>query len=311
MSLEKAHYNLGIVYAGERKLDKAIIEFNKTMKINHNYAMLSKSALNTLSEDKKAISDKRIHSSKLHSGENVYDNANSKVEKESLHKEEQVKESLQNQIPHKTDVAEEMILAKKSNTKNVEDIQKHAENQYPFLLARGNDSRKLAQSDKMPSDTRQLQGTNILKPEKILLKKKPYKEGRDEKQIKENMAYKQTAIKQETDASRSNNQSKVGFSIQAKPLKAKAVATNKTSSDYRVYTYNITRNYNNKIEVNEAIKKYEDDTIKNPYDNNAILNLAHAYYRKAMYLDDAIARREDAPKDNQTFSVKTLLSLGR
>jgi len=42
----------------------------------------------------------------------------------------------------------------------------------------------------------------------------------------------------------------------------------------------------------------------NPYDNNAFLNLAHAYYCKAMYLDDAIARREDAPEDNQNVSVK-------
>ena len=43
---------------------------------------------------------------------------------------------------------------------------------------------------------------------------------------------------------------------------------------------------------------------KNPYDNNAFLNLAHAYYSKAMYLDDAITKREDAPEGNQNFSVQ-------
>jgi tetratricopeptide (TPR) repeat protein len=79
---------------------------------------------------------------------------------------------------------------------------------------------------------------------------------------------------------------------------------NKADSDYRVYTYNITKNYNTRIGINEAIKKYEDATIKNPYDNNAFLNLAHAYYSKAMCLDDAISRREDAPEGNQAFSVK-------
>jgi tetratricopeptide (TPR) repeat protein len=88
-----------------------------------------------------------------------------------------------------------------------------------------------------------------------------------------------------------------------KLLTAKEI-NNKADSDYRVFTYNITRNDKAKIGINEAIKKYEDATIKNPYDNNAFLNLAHAYYCKAMYLDDAIARREDAPEGNQNVSVK-------
>jgi len=78
----------------------------------------------------------------------------------------------------------------------------------------------------------------------------------------------------------------------------------KSISGYRVFSYYITRSYNSKIGFNEAIKKYEDATINNPYDNNAFLNLAHAYYCKALYLDDAIARREEASEDNQNFSVK-------
>ncbi|MBT5305083.1 MAG: hypothetical protein HON76_11965 [Candidatus Scalindua sp.] len=281
--LEKAHYNLGIVYAENRKLDKAIIEFNKTMKINQNYAMLDKSTLNIISEDKKVIPDKGIHSSESYSGKNVSGSTNNDVRRKNLHKGEQVKESLKKKIPHKIDVAEEMILAKKSNTKNREDSQKHVDSQYPFLLS---------------------QGTNSLKPEKVLMKKVPHKEGRDEKQIQGHVAYKQTEVKQETGASLSNDQANVGVVIQVNSSEEKAVAKNKTNSDYRVYTYNITKNYKTKIEVNDAIKRYEDDTIKNPYDNNAILNLAHAYYRKAMYLDDAIARRENAPEDNQNFSVK-------
>ncbi|MCR4289456.1 MAG: tetratricopeptide repeat protein [Candidatus Scalindua sp.] len=256
-ALEKAHYNLGINYAENGKLDKAIIEFNKTMEINRHYAMLDKNSLSVIGNDKKAISDNRIHSGKSYSGENIYDSTNNEVRKESLNKEEQVKESLQKKILHQNNVTEEMIPTK-----------------------------------------------NSLEPEKALLKKGPHKEGRDEKRNQEYIAYKQTEVKQETGASLSNDQANVVVAVQANSSGEKAVAKNKTNSDYKVYTYNITKNYKTKIEVNEAIKRYEDDTIKNPYDNNAILNLAYAYYRKAMYLDDAIARREDAQEDNQNFSVK-------
>lgn len=66
----------------------------------------------------------------------------------------------------------------------------------------------------------------------------------------------------------------------------------------------MTRNYKTSIGYNEAIKKYEDIIVKNPYDNNTFLNLAYAYYDKAMHLDDAIARREDTPEDNHNFLVK-------
>ena len=101
------------------------------------------------------------------------------------------------------------------------------------------------------------------------------------------------------------------IAIQANSSGEKAVAKNKTNAKYRVDTYNIIRDYNTKIArdyktkigISEAIKKYEDATISNPFDNNAFINLAHAYYCKAMYLDDAIARREDAPEGIQNFSV--------
>lgn len=69
-------------------------------------------------------------------------------------------------------------------------------------------------------------------------------------------------------------------------------------------SYNITRNYNTNIGYNEAIEKYEDVIRRNPYDNNANHSLAHAYYSKALHLDDAIAMREDAQESNQSFLVK-------
>ena len=114
--LEKAHYNLGIIYAENRKLDKAIIELSKAKEISHNYAMLGKSNLTIISKGKKAISDtdKRIHSGRSHSGENVHDSTNNDVRKErfhEVHEVEQGEESLQNQMPHQIDVAEEIILA--------------------------------------------------------------------------------------------------------------------------------------------------------------------------------------------------------
>ncbi|MBZ0110444.1 MAG: tetratricopeptide repeat protein [Candidatus Scalindua rubra] len=246
-ALERAHYNLGTNHAVNGNLNKAIIEFNKTKEINLHYALLDKNSFNIISSDKKAVSGKYIHQGRGHPDKNINNGTNSDARKDSFHEKED--RSFRNQMPHQNDVAEEMILAKKRNTKKTGDSGKRVENQYPFLLSQGNDNMKLVQSIKMPSDTRQLQVTNSLEP-------------------------------------------------------AKAVVKNKPRLDYRVYTYNITRNDKTEIEVNEAINRYEDDTIKNPYDNNAILNLAHAYYRKAMYLDDAIARREDAPEGNQNFSVK-------
>ena len=48
-----------------------------------------------------------------------------------------------------------------------------------------------------------------------------------------------------------------------KLLTAKEI-NNKADSDYRVYTYNITRNDKAKIGINEAIKKYEERYNKKP-----------------------------------------------
>jgi tetratricopeptide (TPR) repeat protein len=77
-----------------------------------------------------------------------------------------------------------------------------------------------------------------------------------------------------------------------------------STSSHRVFSYYVTRNYNRKIGFNDAIEEYEDAIRKNPYGNNAHHNLAYAYYSKALHLDDAIARREDSPENNQSFTVK-------
>ena len=86
----------------------------------------------------------------------------------------------------------------------------------------------------------------------------------------------------------------------------KAVAESKgiSSSGHWNFSYYMIRNYRTNMGFDEAIQKYEDATQKNPYDNDAFIHLAHAYYSKAMHLDDAIARMEDVPEGNQNFSVQ-------
>ncbi len=230
-SLEKAHYNLGIIYAINGKLNQAIIEFNKTMEMNYHYAMLDNNSLNTISNDKKTVSDKHIRHDRNLPDENTNNSSKSDVRKESFHEEEK---PLQYQAPHQIDVAEEIILAEISN-----EIQ----------------------------DKKQIQEKAVNTGEMDI----------------NDMDF----VYQERDVSLLANGEE-----------------DAENSNYMVYTYNITKNYKTQIGVNEAVKKYEDATINNPYDNNAFLNLAYAYYCKAMYIDDAIARREDAQEGSQNFLVK-------
>lgn len=326
--LEKAHYNLGIIYAENRKLDKAIIEFSKTMEIGHNYVMLKESNLNIISKDKKAISDKRIHSGKSHSGENVHDSTNNGVRKKSFHEEEQGEEFLQNQMPHQFDVAEEMILAGNNCVKETAYDQNQVESQGEKQIQKdttytqtvcteetdsGLANYRYAQNEGFSFQDRKANEFDSVKTEQDDLI-----QSREEKQTNNSKSYildrkmeiykksiKHFSLSKEGVAVKLNRQGeKRGNSVLANKLLPTEGINNKAGSDYKVYTYNITKNYNTRIGINEAIKKYEDATIKNPYDNNAFLNLAHAYYSKAMCLDDAIARREDAPEGNQTFSVK-------
>lgn len=248
--LEKAHYNLGINYAKNGELNKAIIEFNKTMEINLNYAMLDKNNLNIISKDKKAVSGKHVHHDRNRPDENVNNSTNGDKRKDSSHVEEKEGER---QMPHKIDVAEEMILAEKGNAEESEYDQNQVESQHPLLLSQEDNKSKLVQSNKALFETGQLQKAD-------------------------DNIFASTYI--------------VPGGI-------------KSTSGHRVFSYYITRNYNSKIGFNEAIKKYEDATRKNHYDNNAFLSLAHAYYSKAMHLDYAIARREeDVPGSNQNFLVQ-------
>ena len=295
-ALEKAHYNLGINYAENGKLDKAIIEFNKTMEINLNYAMLDKNSLSIISNGEEAVSDKKNHRDRNLPDENTDNSTNSDVRKERFYKAE--KEPLQDQIPHQIDVAGEMILAEKDNTKKTEEGLNQAENQHP-LLSREDKKKKLVQFNKALSEAGQLQKANGSRHEKVQLMTKISNKDQGKKQTQEKTTHVKGMNTGETD---DNN---LVFLDQERNTSLQTRGEEYAEkSNYKVFTYNITRNYKTHIGANEAIKKYEDATINNPYDNNAFLNLAHAYYRKAMYLDNAIARREDAPAGNQNFSVK-------
>jgi len=328
--LEKAHYNLGIIYAENRKLDKAIIELSKAKEISHNYAMLGKNNLTIISKGKKAISDtdKRIHSGRSHSGENAHDSTNNEVRKEGFHEVEQGEESLQNQMPHQIDVAEEMILAGNNCAKETaydesqvggqgeEQIQKdaaytqtvrtaetdsgltnyrYAQNEgFSFQDRKANELDFMKKEQNGLIQTREEKGTNNPKPCILDQKMEIYK-----KSIKHfSLSNEGVVVTLNRPGEKRDNNT-----LPDKLLSAKEI-NNKAGSYYRVYAYNITRNDKAETGINEAIKKYEDAARKNPYDNNAFLNLAHAYYCKAMYLDDAIARREDAPEGNQNVSVK-------
>ena len=284
-ALEKAHYKLGINYAENGKLDKAIIEFNKTMEINLNYAMLDKNSLSHISQDKKTVSD-----------ENTDNGTNSDVRKGSFHKVEE--EPLQDQIPHQIDVAGEMILAEKDNTKKPEEDLNQTENQHPLLLQEDN-KQKLALSNEASFETEQSQKADDSKHEQVQIKTKISNRSQGKDQIHEKIAHAKTVNTEETDVN------DLGFLEQERDASLLVRKEEDAENpNYRVFTYNLTRNYKPQIGIKDAIKKYEDATINNPYDNSAFLNLAHAYYRKAMYIDDAIARREGAPEDNQNFSVK-------
>ena len=295
-ALEKAHYNLGINYAENGKLDKAIIEFNKTMEINLNYAMLDNNSLHHISNDKKTVSDKNIHHGRNLPNENTDNSTNSDVRKKSFHKAEEG--SLQNQPPHQIDIAGEMILAEKDNTKKPEEGQNQAENQHLLLLQEGN-KRKLALSNKASFETEQSIKADGSKHVNVHLKTEKSNRSQDKKQIQEKVAHAKTVNIEETDVN------DLGFLDQERDASLLVRKEEDAENpNYRVFTYDLTRNHKPQIGIKDAIKKYEDATINNPYDNSAFLNLAHAYYSKAMYLDDAIARREDAPEGNQNFSVK-------
>ncbi len=288
--LGKAHYNLGINYAKNGELNKAIIEFNKVIEISPNYAKLDKNSLNIISKDKKAVSGKRIHHDRNRPDENVNNSTNGDKRKDSSHVEEKEGAPLRKQMPHKNNVVEEMILAEESNAKESEYVQDQIESQHPLLLSQEDDKSKLVQSNKALFETGQLGKADNLGKEKEISK---------ESLAQFNQPDEDKIIAIQANSSVAEENDNIPASTHIVPEEFKS------TSSHRVFSYYITRNYNSRIGFNDAIKKYEDATRKNHYDNTAFLSLAHAYYSKAMHLDYAIARKEeDTPEGNQNFLVQ-------
>ncbi|MGR3294594.1 MAG: tetratricopeptide repeat protein, partial [Candidatus Scalindua sp.] len=342
-ALEKAHYNLGINYAENGKLNKAIIEFNKTMEINLHYAMLDKKSLNIISNDKKAVSGKQIHHDKNRPDENTNNSTNRDVKRESFHEEKEgalqdqtphqidvagemilaekgnAKESeydqnrIESQHPLLSRKDNKNKLAK-SNKASFETKQllhandsRHEKVQLKTEISNENQGKKQIQEKIAQAKTVDTGETNVNDLDFVDRGRNASLQVRREEDFENSNTYnldKEKEMSEENLAQFNQPDEDKIIAVQANSSGKKAVAKNRTNANYSVYTYNITRNYKSQIGVNDAIKKYEDATISNPYDNNAFLNLAHAYYCKAMYLDDAIARREDAPEGNQNFSVK-------
>ena len=296
-SLEKAHYDFGVHFAKNGELNKAIVEFNKTMKVGSSYAMLDKKQQAVLGTGK----DEKVVSGKV-----VRRGGNNHVESASVSSNNNIRKK-RTVLPSRTN---NEVVAIRANTPVRKSYNRGIVNEMG-LAGKGsakevrNTIRKSVQSRKISSNTWQSQGANSLKREKTLLKSGSFKDGRNEKQVHRSIANKQTAAKQRTGERRLSNQSHMDTDTRVSSYGEKAVDKNKTRPDYQVYSYKIiTNNNKSKIGVNEAIKKYEDATIKSPYDNNAFNNLANAYYNKAMCVDEAIARKEGASEGNQNFSVK-------
>ena len=290
--LEKAHYNLGINYAKSGELNKAIIEFNKTMEISLNYAMLDKNRPD----------------------ENVNNSTGGDKRKDSSHIEEKGGESLRKQIPRKIDVVEEMILAEKDNTKESE----HKRVQLKTEISNEDQGKKQIQENIAHVKTVDTEKAEVGDLDSVDQERNASLEVRGEEEAENSNTYDLNKGKEMSKGSLTQfnqpDEDKI-VAIQANSPVVEAddnILANtyivpgeiKSTSGHRVFSYYVTRNYNRKIGFNDAIKEYEDAIRRNPYGNNAHHNLAYAYYSKALHLDDAIARREDYPEDNQSFTVK-------
>ncbi len=291
-SLEKAHYDFGVHFAKNGELNKAIVEFNKTMKVGSSYAMLDKKQQTVPGTEK---GEKVVHRGDTNYVESVSVSANNNIRKSST------------VLPGRTN---NDVVAIRANTPVRKSYNRGVVTEMG-LAGKGSEKEarnsiaKSVQSHRISSNTWQSQGADSLQREESLRKSELSKVGRNQKQVPGSIAYKQTAVKQKVALRRLSDQSHMNTDTQLSTYREKTVDKNKTGSDYQVYSYKIITN-NNKAEigVNEAIKKYEDATIKSPYDNNAFNNLANAYYSKAMCVDEAIARKEGASEGSQNFSVK-------
>jgi tetratricopeptide (TPR) repeat protein len=283
----KAHINLGNAYKEEEELEMAQLQYEKALELKPEHPV----AKELLSEIYYSLGTSHLENKK-------YDNAINAFDK---------------------------VLEINPAFPQIKDVLKKAHYNLGINYAKDGDLNKAIIEFNKTMDINHnyavldKNNVNIISKDKSdntddnVRKENSHEEEEEEKSLQEQIPHEievpeEMALVKEGDAKETDNNIPASTHVTTREIKneeaEKTIAKHKTISGHMIFSYYITRNYKNKIGVNEAIKKYEDDTIKNPYDNNAFLNLAHAYYIKAMHLDDAIARREDAPEDNQSFSVK-------
>lgn len=283
----KAHINLGNAYKEEEELEMAQLQYEKALELKPEHPV----AKELLSEIYYSLGTSHLENKK-------YDNAINAFDKvlEINPAFPQIKDVLKKAHYNLgIDYAKDGDL-----NKAIIEFNKTMDINHNYAVLDKNNVNIISKdkSDNTDDDVRRENSHEEEEEEKSLQEQIPH-----EIEIPEEMV-----LVKEDDAKETDNNIPASTHVTTREIKndeaEKTIAKHKTISGHMIFAYYITKNYKNKIGVNEAIKKYEDDTIKNPYDNNAFLNLAHAYYIKAMHLDDAIARREDAPEDNQSFSVK-------
>lgn len=283
----KAHINLGNAYKEEEELEMAQLQYEKALELKPEHPV----AKELLSEIYYSLGTSHLENKK-------YDNAINAFDKvlEINPAFPQIKDVLKKAHYNLgIDYAKDGDL-----NKAIIEFNKTMDINHNYAVLDKNNVNIISKdkSDNTDDDVRKENSHEEEEEEKSLQEQIPH-----EIEIPEEMV-----LVKEGDAKETDNNIPASTHVTTREIKneeaEKTIAKHKTISGHMIFSYYITKNYKNKIGVNEAIKKYEDDTIKNPYDNNAFLNLAHAYYIKAMHLDDAIARREDAPEDNQSFSVK-------
>ena len=334
--LEEAHYNLGINYAKNGELNKAIIAFNKTMEINLNYAMQDKDRSDE-NVNGNANGDKRKDSFHLEEkeGEPLRKQMPDKidvVEEMILAEEGNARESgydqnqVENQHPlllSQEDNKSKLVQSNKALFKTGQlqkaDDSEHEKTQLKTEISNEDQDKKQIMEDIALVKTVGTEETEVSDLGFVEQERNAFLPARGEYEDENSNTYyleKEQEISKESLAQFNQPDEDKIIAIQANSSVAEAddnilagtyivQGETKSTSGHRGFSYYITRNYNSGIWLNDAIRKYEDATRKNHYDNNGFLGLAHAYYSKAMHLDYAIARREDdAPGSNQNFLVQ-------
>ena len=342
--LEKAHYNLGVNYARNGELNKAIKEFNKTMEINYamldknnlNIIIKGKKAVsgkhihydrNRPDENvnNSTSSDKRKDSSHIEEKEEE------SLRKQMPHKIDVVEEMIlagkgnakeSKYVQNQVESQHPLLLSQQDNKSKLvqsnkalfetgqlkrADDSEHEKVQLKTEISNEGQGKKEIQekvAHVKTVDTEKTEVSDLDFVDQETENSNTYYLDKEKEMFKERLAQfnqpdedKIIAIQANAPVAEADDNFLANTYIVPGEIKS--------TSGHRVFSYYITRNYNSRIGFNDAIKKYEDATRKNHYDNTAFLSLAHAYYSKAMHLDYAIARREeDAPGSNQNFLVQ-------